>query len=100
MFKNIAVAAIISVLPGIVAPASATVYYEKQAKSPYIACFNREYVPATVRVNTRGVLVQREHVGWQVTGERWDRVRSPGVYIQTERTVEQDHYKLVPTACH
>ncbi len=79
--------------------AHAETYAVKQAHSQYIACYKKEYVPATYVVNTRGKLVQKKSVGWVVSGDRWDRMRSPAVYIETRRMVEPDHYKLVATSC-
>lgn len=79
--------------------AHAKTYAVKQAHSQYIACYKKEYVPATCVVNTRGKLVQKKSVGWVVSGDRWDRMRHPAVYIETRKMVEPDHYKLVATSC-
>jgi hypothetical protein len=79
--------------------AHAETYAVKQANSQYIACYKKEYVPATYVVNTRGKLVQKKSVGWVISGDRWDRMRYPAVYIETRRMVESDHYKLVSTSC-
>lgn len=68
----------------------------KEARSPVLACYQQVYVPATVLYNSRGVLVKRESVSWVVTGDRWEKVRAPAVYFETSRTLEPDHYKLVP----
>jgi hypothetical protein len=79
--------------------ASAETYVVKQSVSRYLTCYDRVYVPATVAVNTRGKKVRGEARGWEIAGDRWDYVRSPAVYIQTRRIVEQDHYTLVARGC-
>ncbi|MBV5263445.1 hypothetical protein [Pinisolibacter aquiterrae] len=71
-------------------------YVVKEARGTVMACYQQVYVPATVQYNTRGILAKRESVGWVVTGDRWEKVRSPAVYFETSKTVEPDHYKLVP----
>ena len=75
--------------------AKAETYIVSETRSNVIACYNRVYVPAKVLVNTRGVRVRGESQAWQITGDRWEKVRNPAVYIQTRKTVEQDHYTLV-----
>ena len=75
--------------------AQAETYVVSESRSNVIACYNRVYVPAKVLVNTRGVKVRGENQAWQITGEQWLKVRNPAVYIQTRKTVEQDHYTLV-----
>jgi hypothetical protein len=82
-----------------VGSAHAETYAVKQANSQYIACYKKEYVPATYVVNTRGKLVQKPSTGWVISGDRWDRMRYPAVYIETRKMVEADHYKLVGTSC-
>lgn len=84
---------------GTVGAAQAETYVVKQARSQYIACYTKVYVPATYVVNSRGKLVQRASKGWVISGDRWDKMRYPAVYIETSRMVEPDHYKLVPTGC-
>lgn len=76
--------------------AFAETYVVKETRSPILACYQQVYVPATVKYNTRGKLVKSQSVGWVVTGDRWEKVRSPAVYFETAKTVEPDHYKLVP----
>jgi hypothetical protein len=71
-------------------------YVVKETRGTVMACYQQVYVPATVQYNTRGILAKRESVGWVVTGDRWEKVRSPAVYFETSKTVEPDHYKLVP----
>lgn len=91
-----------SVLAGtalMVGPASAEIYLVRQPQPCYVACYVREYVPAKVLVNTRGRLVAKETTVWEISGDRWNRVRSPAVYMETRRVVAPDHYKLVPVAC-
>lgn len=84
----------------LVAPASqAEVRYVKRSVSPYVACYDRVYVPATVKINTRGKRVRGASTAWVTSDSRWDLVRSPAVYIQTSRTVEADHYTLVARGC-
>jgi hypothetical protein len=80
-------------------PAQAEVRYVKRSVSPYVACYDRVYVPATVKVNTRGRLVRRSSTSWVTSDTRWDLMRAPAVYIQTSRTVEADHYTLVARGC-
>lgn len=79
--------------------ASAETYLVSQPQSRYIACYNKEYVPAKVLVNTRGKLVAKESVAWEVSSAAWNKVRSPAVYIETRKVVEPDHYKLVAVGC-
>ena len=79
--------------------ASAETYLVSQPQSRYIACYSKEYVPAKVLVNTRGILVAKESKAWEVTGDSWNKVRNPAVYIETRRVVEADHYKLVAVGC-
>src|SRR5688572_19385687 len=62
-------------------PVEARTFIVTETRSPLLACYNREYVPATVRVNTRGRLVRRESRGWEITGDRWNHVRYPATYI-------------------
>ncbi len=82
-----------------VGSASAETYLVSQPQSRYVGCYVKEYVPAKVLVNTRGRLVAKEATYWEVSGDRWNRVRSPAVYLETRRIIEADHYKLVPVAC-
>lgn len=86
------------VVAGILASsiASAATYVVSEVRSPVLACYVKVYVPATVKYNTRGIKVQGESVGWLITGDRWEKVRNPAVYIETAKTIEADHYKLVP----
>jgi hypothetical protein len=79
--------------------AVADTFVVRESVSRYIACYNKEYVPAKVLVNTRGIRVRGESQGWEIGPTRWDRVRDPGVYIQTRRTIERDHYTLIRTGC-
>jgi hypothetical protein len=79
--------------------AMARTYNVDESPSRYIACYNKVYVPAVVQVNTRGRLVRAPSNAWEVAGDKWDYVRNPGVYIQTRRTVEPDHYTLVSSGC-
>lgn len=79
--------------------ASAETYLVSQSQSRYIACYNKEYVPAKVLVNTRGKLVAKESVVWEVSSASWNKVRNPAVYIETRKVVEPDHYKLVSVGC-
>jgi hypothetical protein len=79
--------------------ASARTTIVDEARSRYVACYDRVYVPARVLVNTRGKLVRGERHEWEVSPTRWNRVRDAAVYIQTRRTVEPDHYTLVATGC-
>ena len=80
-------------------PASARTFVVDESPSRFIACYDRQYVPARVRVNTRGRLVRGASRGWEIAGERWDHVRYPGTYIQTRRTIEPDHFTLVRRGC-
>jgi hypothetical protein len=79
--------------------ANATTYIETRTQSRYIACYDRVYVPARVAVNTRGRQVRAPGTAWEIGETRWDHVRTLGVYIQTERVVEHDHYTLRRRAC-
>ncbi|MFV0280228.1 MAG: hypothetical protein ACK5JM_05635 [Rhodoblastus sp.] len=79
--------------------AFAGTYIVEESRSRYINCYNKVYVPAKVLVNTRGVRVRGESRGWEISGNRWDHVRNPAVYMQTRRTVEPDHYTLQATSC-
>lgn len=74
-------------------------YVVREARSTYVACYNKEYVEAKVLVNTRGRLVRSEGQYWDIGPTRWDRRRDPAVYIQTRKTIEPDHYTLVATGC-
>ena len=76
--------------------ASAASYVVSEPQNNVLACYEKVYVPATVQYNTRGILVQHSSVDWVITGDRWQRVRSPAVYIETRHVLEEDHYKLVP----
>ncbi len=97
--KRLLVASVVLGALGAVTSAHAETYVVKQPRSQYIACYTKVYVPATYVVNTRGKLVQKESKAWVVSGDRWDKMRSPAVYIETSRMVEPDHYKLVATSC-
>lgn len=97
--NRILIASAILAVFGATGAAHAETYAVRQGVSQYIACYKKEYVPATYAVNTRGKLVQKESAGWVVSGDRWDRMRTPAVYIETRRLVEADHYKLVATSC-
>jgi hypothetical protein len=90
----------VMVLASVVASsATARTYLVDETQSRFIACYHREYVPAVVRVNTRGKLVQAAYNSWDVNGDQWNYVRNPGVYIQTRRIVEPDHYTLIGNDC-
>lgn len=88
-----------SAVAAIATPASARTFVVEETRSRFIACYDRVYVPARVLVNTRGRLVRRASTSWEVSGDRWDFVRNPGVFIQTRRTVEPDHFTLVARGC-
>ncbi len=75
--------------------AKAETFIVSETRSNVIACYNRVYVPAKVLVNTKGIPVRGESQAWQITGEQWVKIRNPAVYIQTRKTLEQDHYTLV-----
>lgn len=79
--------------------ASAGTYIVEEARSRYITCYNKVYVPAKVLVNTRGRKVRGEGTAWEVAGDRWNYVRNPAVFIETRTTVESDHYTLQVAAC-
>lgn len=81
------------------APAGATTYVESRPLSRHIACFDRVYVPARVLVNTRGRQVRAPGTAWEIAGNSWNHVRTLGVYIQTERVIEQDHHTLRRRPC-
>ena len=83
----------------IVQAAQARTYIVEKTVSPYVSCYNKEYVPAQVRVNTRGKLVRGTQQYWSTSDTTWNLVRDPSVYIQTQQVVEPDHYTLVPTGC-
>jgi len=79
--------------------ASANTYVVEQTPSHYIACYHKVYVPERVLVNTRGVLVNAGHVDWEVSGDSWNRIRNPPVYLETRHVIEGDHYSLQSVAC-
>lgn len=79
--------------------AFAGTYIVEESRSRYITCYNKVYVPAKVMVNTRGVRVRAQGTAWEVSGDRWNYVRNPAVYISTRRTVEPDHYTLEASGC-
>ncbi len=76
--------------------ATAETYVVRERVNRVLACYNRVYVEARVLVNTRGRLVRQQADSWEVTGDRWLRVREPATFIQTRRVIEPDHYTLVP----
>lgn len=86
-------------LGGLLSPVQATTYVETRTMSRFIACFDRVYVPARVLVNTRGRQVRAPGRAWEIAGDRWNHVRTLGVYIQTERVIEQDHHTLRRRPC-
>jgi|LNFM01.1.fsa_nt_gb hypothetical protein len=88
-----------AMLGGLSTPVQATTYVETRTMSRYIACYDRVYVPARVLVNTRGRQVRAPGTAWEISGTRWDNVRTLGVYIQTERVIEQDHHTLRRRPC-
>ncbi len=79
--------------------ASADVYTVKESRSRLVACYERQYVPATVQVDTKGIPVRGETTGWETRGNKWNQVRDAAVYIQTRTTISEDHYTLVPKSC-
>jgi hypothetical protein len=97
--KKLVVLSVAAAAVTMASPVSARTFVVESSPSRYIACYDREYVPARVLVNTRGRLVKRASRGWEIAGERWDYVRYPGTYIQTRRVVEPDHYTLVSRGC-
>ena len=78
--------------------ATARVTVVDETRSRYIECYNKEYVPARVLVNTRGKRVRGEFHEWEISPTKWNRVREPAVYIQTRKTIEPDHFTLVRTS--
>lgn len=79
--------------------ATASTFVVTETRSRYVACYNNEYVPAKVLVNTKGKLVRGEQHSWEISPAKWNRVREPAVYVQTRRTIENDHYTLVAASC-
>jgi hypothetical protein len=79
--------------------AFAGTYIIEQSQSRYIQCYSQVYVPARIQVNTRGRLVRAPSKGFEVSGDSWNYVSNPPVYIQTQRVVEPDHYTLVGAGC-
>jgi len=69
-----------------------------ETRGRYVECYNKEYVPARVLVNTRGRRGRGEYHEWEIHPTKWNRVREPAVYIQTRRTIEPDHYTLIRTS--
>lgn len=97
MFKTVVAASALLALGA--TSAMAEVYTVREAQSRYIACYDRVYVPATIEVNTRGERVREASEAWETGSSQWNRVRNPGVYIQTRRVIEEDHYTLVRRSC-
>lgn len=65
-------------------------------------CWIVQYVPRLEAVNTKGVLVKPEKLAWSgafVAGSTVRQVKTPAVYYQKSRVIEEEHYTLVPTAC-
>ncbi len=99
MNKTLSVTAILVGLVAFSQNATASTYVVEESVSPYIHCYSKEYVPARVRVNTRGKLVRGTREYWQTGDTAWNVVRDPSVFIETRTVVEPDHYTLVPTSC-
>lgn len=65
-------------------------------------CWVVEYHPRLEQVNTKGRLVAVEQdivAGYLAAGGTVRQFRTPAVYLQTVKTVEEEHYSLVPAAC-
>ena len=65
-------------------------------------CWVVQYVPRLEAVNTKGVLVTPEKRVWSgqfVAGKTVRYAKTPAVYYQTTRVLEEEHYTLVPTTC-
>lgn len=65
-------------------------------------CWVVKYYPRVEQINTKGQLLADEQdlgVGYIAAGQTVRQVRAPAVYLETVRTVEEEHYSLVPTAC-
>ena len=65
-------------------------------------CWVVKYYPRVEQVNTKGQLIADEKdfgVGYIAAGQTVRQVRAPAVYLETVRTVEEEHYSLVPTTC-
>lgn len=96
IYRSAAAVALLCAIVGASVSAQAETYVVSQSRSNVIACYNKVYVPAKVLVNTRGIRVKGESESWVVGGDQWLRVRNPAVYIQTRKTLEADHFTLVP----
>lgn len=73
--------------------------FPRYAYEPEVSCYDKVYVPAIVKINTRGRLVSPESFAWEQGDTQWRRVRHPAVYVQTRKIIEADHFTLVPAAC-
>lgn len=61
-----------------------------------VATFCKNYIPATVLVNTRGKFVRAQRNYWVETEATYTRMREPALFFTTERVVEPDHVTLTP----
>lgn len=65
-------------------------------------CWVVEYHPRLEELNTKGQLLAGEQDlvgGYLAAGATVRHVRTPAVYLQTVKTIEEEHYSLVPSTC-
>ncbi len=66
-------------------------------------CYQVEYVPATVLVNTKGKLVEGPKKVWEGDVREHGAIvvkrKVPAVYKSTRRVIEEDHYTLHKVSC-
>lgn len=66
-------------------------------------CYRARRVPATIEVNSKGILLKGAARSWEGNMNRHgakirNKYHDP-VYIQTERVIEDQHMTLVPVPC-
>ena len=68
------------------------------------SCYDIDYVPATVLINTRGALVRGASVSRNfaiienIGGVAVDTL-NPAIYLEKRRLVEPDHYTMRSASC-
>ena len=99
--KKSAILVALALVGSTIAPAASAATYTVTGYPNRDKCYYVEHVPATYKVNTKGVLVQGESAGWSAIapGTKAVHSTSPAVYIQTKKMIEADHYSLVPADC-
>jgi hypothetical protein len=102
-FRFAALAAMVICVGGVTG--AQALEYEISVTPDRDVCWQPTYRPERVVVNTRGRLVRPParsmayDLNYQASGGLVRNSYHPGVYVETQRVVEPEHYSLSPTAC-